>query len=481
MIKSLKIKRRLKNLASASTTEVAMSEFRSLEEIEQFVSNIQSNFDLFVDKFGALKELFLKHSAMNRISKTPYKERNPMVKAANTPAGPTLKKGTGQFTFDSKKRQETIDKYGKDIADKHGTFVRSLDPKASEKLKVNIAPHDIKDINSKFLDTDKMEEQYDHLSYAISGIRSRFKGDQKKAAKMLAETVKLQKAIRVELDKVYTFLEKIAKKIAPATFTKTISAIVEGITEQHTGTLFKKSGSKLYLVPVEKPSMSKTKAYDLKFMWYFHMKDMTDTEGFVDEDAYLVFTGVVDTEMMDMIMSVVFLNSFVAPAKAPIGRMVFTNAASGLSKANILIGQNLGIQELETAPLPDTKKGIQQTLKKSQYGDKVSVSTQGERIIVETSKDVKTKNEADLIYRTILMDLRDSFRTLTKTPSLNLRSKAPVPQANKRFQMEFFVAVPPGVKEKSIQLTSDGIDLLRRALPLTDDQIREIVRSLNYR
>lgn len=476
-IKSLRTINRLHKLTAATTTEVAMSDFRSIEEVREYVLKMAADFVLFSDSLRSLKELFLKHNVKNRISKTPYQLRNPLVKAA----GPTLLEGPDDFEFNSEKYKEDKQKYGKGAATRHKRFIGVLDKKP-DKLKVNIGPYDIDAISKGTLQTGQWEENVDALNFVLSLIRDKFRGD-KLAAPLLALVTKLQKSIRSKLDEKYEFMEKVGKKIAPPVFTRTIQGIIQALDGDYKGTLYKKSASKLYLVAIPKPNTEnpKVKKFDMKFMWYYRMDGLKDDAGFTDEKVYLVFTGIVDTDELNMVMSVVFLNSFVAPAKTPVGRLIFTNLTAGLAKAQILIGQNLHVQELETAPLPDTDVGIEKTIKDSTYANKISsISVKGERITVELNQSVASQKEADFICHGINIALNDAFKVLTKSTSTNLRTKLPVKQ-NGYYVMEFFMAIPPLLGEKGERLTLDGLDQLRRALPFEEHQLRDIVRTLNFR
>lgn len=474
MIKSLQIKQRIKNLAGADSMEVALADFRSLEEINEYLNTVEKNFQSFSDSFDSIRNLFIKKSAQNRIGKMPWKKNT--VESA-----PLVEDKDDLFSFDAEKVKKHIEKYGERPTKDQQKWINTLDREGTTKqvIPVKIIPHDYNTLKKNFLEIDKWEEQLDSLDSVVAMLATRFK-NHPEGRIIKKRTEKLIDDINKKVDKAYLFLEKTARKIAPPVFIDTVEKITEKLDKQFKGKLFEDSGESLYLTAVEKKVAGARKPkYDLKFVLYYRMENLKDESGAHDTDAVLIYVGVVDMDNLNMTMYVTFANDFITPSKVSFGRNLFVDAPSGYKKSLSLISANFDLHEIEKGPLPETRKNIKEFIKESDYKSYISgaeVDEKEEKIVVNFNNKVGDKNFRD-VYAGLAKELLMLFKALTKS-RINLRMR-PINADKKNKGVEYFITVPHG-SVKGERLDKLAMEQLKRVIPLTEDEIRTIIRMKNY-
>lgn len=465
-IKAVRIKKRLTNLASnGRVTEVAVADFRSLEEIRVFLFQIAKDLVDYENRVKSLKELFLKLNITNRINKRK-----------ETAAG-------SNFSFDAENVDQQIEKYGDQRIDQR--LLKVFDPGIAsddKKIPVKILPHDYQALRKNFMGVEDWYSKLESLSVIQALLHTNFKGA-KDVSQLNGMTDAFKKRIEKANAAAYAFLEKHAKKLAPAYYTDIVTEVVDKLEENYLGEYFEDIQVKTYLTADEKEvevesKSGKTKKitkYDLKFITYVKLVNLQDESGSIADEAYLMYLASVNMDTMKMTMYVTFANRFVSPLKVLYGRSIFHNVDSAWAHTSSILSTQFGLRKITQNPWPQTPKKMGDLVSNTNYGNSVSdvsINDQ-EELIIQFKPDVNSESKAATVGDKIRQEIQLYLTALVK----------------KRVPTQMRIDTSEGRWEAAISLGGSNLllrdekaerllfDKLRRmGIPLTEKEIRSFIR-----
>lgn len=496
-IKSLKIKRRMQNLATARTTEVAVADFRSLEEIKEYLKALSSEFVGFEKRVNSLKEFFLKHNAQRRINKTLQvlqKQRKEDMQAASVKKG----KETA-MDFDAEKFMKQYEKYGPGATGLDPQMLKTFDSTSDiddkKRVPVHIGSHDYQLIRKNFMGVEDWEEKLESLDVITALLKTKFKSVPGASAVQKMIDVMYGK-IDTTCQKAYKFLEKVAKQLAPAAFTDTLYSTLEKLEEKYEGKYFDSLDEpKIYLTADERTikktvttKSGKTKEvedvrYDLKFVAYVKLNELQDSSGSYEKDVYLIYIAVVDMERMMMTMFVTFSERFISPQRVKYGRQVFWNEDSCWRSTLATLVSGVGLKELKRMPWPEEKKGqYKQVIQQGKYGQFVSYISvdENEELVIDFNEKIKSQAQAKEIGDKIRQDIQLTLIAMTKQRvGTNFYISEPSGDDD-TYKAHISLEVPVGyVRDEKVERKIFE-RLQRLGIPITDEVYRQLVLLLNY-
>jgi len=472
-IKSLQIKNRISSLAnSKDTSKVVLAEFRSPEEVMEYIKSVNKSVDGFLSKIKTLKDLFTKYSAKSRISKRPWTRDKQTAGSKFKKIGMSFN-SEEKFDLDSIKRQSTT------------TVKDPRKPAGSSKITnitLKMLPTDLQKLNTK---TVELSDMYQHLEKLDSILASLSAGKYEYQVKQTLTTTALMKeanAVRKKtqsaIDAAEKFLSGVAKKNAPEIFTDTVEKCVNIVLDKYSDH-YTDFTENLYLTTVEStPPGAKKKKYDLKFVHYLNVE--LENDEIAAEDVFLVYTGIVDMDRQTLTMYVTFYNSFVPPDKVEFGRNLFSNANEAAAKSLALLATNAFEAELETVPLPQTNKKLIDALKKHPWIGMVSnIKVSNENIYVKYKSDVK-RVEIPPLEKQIVRDVAVLLYSLVpdkQKPKVKVKTYS---SGSRGHVSKIYLGIPTDKEGREGRIDALLLQKLRELFPFTDDQVRQIVRMVNY-
>lgn len=416
-IKSVRTVKRLRELVNSSTTDVANFNFRSLEEVQQFLKGITDKSKDFGKQLTELEKNF-EEAAL---------------------------KG-GRFTIDPGAKK---DKYK---------------PGSVKKNKPNFV-FDVAKLEKAFGVVDEIHDKVEALDAVINNLTLNFKGTTG-APKLISDAKKLRATLQAQLDKAYRFLTDTATKNEPEKFVKIVTTILDDVLSTFSED-YEKYKQTVYVVPYNKNGEDM-----VLFSRYVEFTNFTNDDGTVYPKVYLVFNCLMDSTGTQS-YSVNSFREFSPPGKVTRGAD-FTNAETGRIKAYIELEHHNFSAMIERLPVP----AEEHELKAVNWGvpkDWIKSVKVSENVIdfVFTSK-VNASNKEKALSQ-IMVDLKTFFSSRIKA------NIAPKPYKLARtFGAEFILTLPDNnAAKRQMRADAHSLNYLQNKLGLSDKQAVGLVKYLN--
>lgn len=414
-IKSLKTIKRLHALADASTPEVVNYNFRSLDEIKQFLKGLATKTKDFTKQFNDLKKQFTETSAI------------------------TIKKVSIKRDGDKKKSLDTD--------------------------KIEFVAPDLKRLRSSFKVVDQMHEKVEALDATIHSLMLNFKGVAGSQA-LINEAKRLRKSLQDQLDKAYSFLESVATKHEPKKFADVAKDITKDLFATFNG-MYETSTQKVYVTPYVKGENEK-----ILFTHYVDFKNFRNDEDQTIDHVFVVLSCVIDFEGNSTFF-VTSMQDFAPPGKFNLGQQ-FKTVQEGKTKAYIqLEAQNFSTL-LERTTIPATDNEIRDIDWNVPKGWIDWVKLEDNVIEVLFTKKVTEANR-DKAVQHVLLDLKAFFAGRIKAGVKHRSYKL----ADGRLGEEFTLILPDRKHMKQVRVSHEKLTMLKQKLGLSEKQAVGLVKYLN--
>lgn len=290
MIKNLRTKTALRVLATKSVTSVASYDFRSVEEINEFVKNLKADFEQDTKNFEVVKKVL---AATHKIAVTAVKIKE--LKTHSQPSGEAI------------------------------TFVKPNMDKLTKAFSV----------------VDKYQDKIDNLDSVINLLSLELKGE-RGAPNTLKELKALRATIKKKLDESYKFLSSLASNHEPKQFKDIVQSVHEKITKTFSE-LYEDEKQSVYLIPSDNNN--------LLIVHYIELKNFIDDDEFEHPSYYVVVSGLINTETGTASYYINTLQSFAQPGRFGNGIKV-TDKKDAATQALIML-EHAGFSSLiERTPIP---------------------------------------------------------------------------------------------------------------------------------
>ncbi len=419
-IKNVRTIKRLRGLVDSSTTDVANFNFRSLDEIQQFLKGASAK----VKDFGKQLDLL---------------ERNFEAAAIRGKIFEVDRNGT------SDKKKEY----------KPGSV-------AKDKPKFVF---DVAKLEKAFKIVDEIHDKVEAMDSVINTISLNFKGTTG-APKLIADAKKIRSAFQDELNKAYRFLTTTATKNEPEKFAKIVVYIMEDVLKTFSGD-FESYKQTVYVVPYTKGDRDL-----VLFSRYVEFTDFRNDDGTVYPKVYLVFNCLMD-DTGNQEYSVNSFRDFAPPGRLTRGAE-FTNKETGRIKAYIELEHHNFATMIERLPMPIEKQELQK-IKWGVRDDWIKSTEVSDNVIKVKFTSKVTKANKDEAVNQIFVDLKTFFSNRIKA---NVASKPY--NIGKLWGVEYILTPPANrAAQKQVRIDAHSLKYLENKLGMSERQAVGLVKYLN--
>ncbi len=416
-IKSVRIINRLRELVNSSTTDVANFNFRSLEEVQQFLRGVSDKAKDYTKQLNDLEKGFEEAAIRGAIFTVAPRAKREQYKPGS------VKKEKPNFVFDVKKLEKA------------------------------------------FSVVDEIHDKVEAMDAVINNLALNFKGVTG-SAKLISDAKKVRATLQGQLDKAYRFLTETATKNEPEKFSKIVTTILDDILKTFSED-YEKYKQTVYVVPAVRNGVDM-----VLFSRYVEFINFTNDDGTVYPKVYLVFNCLLD-EFGNQTYSVNSFREFSPPGKATRGAE-FTNAESGRVKAYIELEHHNFATMIERVPVPaegHELKAINWGVPKDWIK---SVKVEDNVIDFAFTQKVTSANKDKAIAQ-VMLDLKTFFSSRIKA------SIAPKPyKIGKNFGAEFILTLPDNnAVKRQMRADAHSLQYLQNKLGLSDKQAVGLVKYLN--
>lgn len=422
MIRNLRTTKTLAALARKRVSEVASFEFRSLQEIKDYIKNVEKESDQLIKKWDRTKKVLA--------------FTVDMVSAALN---------ITELTGPGRRASGNSGKVAK------GEPIKFIKP-------------NMKKLRDAFDIIDELHDKIESMDNIIARLQLDFKGE-----RGIAAVINESKAIRTRLQKksasAYSFLTSLANKHEPAFFADAIKYSVDGVVGLF-GKYFEKYAQTVYMTPQEHNGKS-----FVVISHYVELKDFVADDNFVHPNFYIVYSCVVDLDNQKVTYFVTTLKNFVPPGRYNYG-MTFKNKTEAKNNTLILLESEnfsslINRQHLPTPVVEKIKWTIPDTwIKKVRIDD--------DTVTFDFTKTVTDKNLQQALNK-ILVDLKTAVAPVSKKIIVKYRKY----RYRGAWTADFYLTAPDIHERKEIQIDARRARILKNQLGLTDKQITQLIKSIN--
>lgn len=416
-IKNVRTIKRLRELVDSSTTDVANFNFRSLEEVQQFLTGVAQKAKDFGKQLTDLENNF---------------------EAA------AIK--SGRFTIDPRAKKEGY-KPGS-VKKEKPTFV-----------------FDVTKLEKAFNVVDEIHDKVEAMDAVINNLALNFKGTPG-TPKLISDAKKIRTTLQGHLDKAYRFLTETATKHEPEKFVKIVTTILDDVLKTFNGD-YEKYKQTVYVVPFNKGGEGV-----VLFSRYVEFQNFANDDGTIYPKVYLVFNCMLDDQGNQQ-YSVNSFREFSPPGKATRGAE-FTNVESGRIKAYIELEHHNFSTMIERIPVPAEGKELQAV----NWGvpkDWIKSVKVEENVIDFRFTSSVTVDNKDKALSQLMVDLKTFFSSRIKA------NISPKPyKIGRTFGVEFILTLPDNnAAKKQMRIDAHSLKYLQNKLMLSDRQAVGLVKYLN--
>jgi hypothetical protein len=406
-------------MAIKSASEIAEHNFRSLEEMEDVLQEVEQD----VNDLGQLVDQYERKFAR-----------------AAAVAAPTEFKIVTQPT-------------GKRLQMKKGSPLPSL------KSWPKVAIPNLSQLKSNFTVVDELYDKLEVLQTLEGSLTANFKA-RHGAGKVLAGITRLRKVTESKIAKALRFLQNLATKHVPEPFTGLIDDTLQEVSVKVNYADYE---TFLYV--------HENEGGNFQFTAYIRLLSVQDEEGRAYPDLYLVFTcelrpNPANKKEVSLTYYVTVLHSFATPGKFSLGTEV-----DSVRGAVMVLGTQLELENFSNSlgvlPLPIDKK-----LTKDAFSvkDKIHSLEVDDSAMTFVLKSVVKTSEVNAIREQLYVEIRAMlFRFKAKLKMRQFKSES----GKTAIQFTFTNLAD------SSQVSLNDLDFLKTRLGLDDDKLRRVVKIIN--
>lgn len=418
-IKNLRTKKTLRILATKSVTSVALHDFNSVEEINEFARNVKSEFELENKKFDQLKKVL---AVSQRLTSSITKLRTKSTDA----------------------------------------------PKKSQDLKTEFVKPNMDKLKSAFEVVDKYQDKIDSLDNVINVLNLEFKGERGTPAS-LKQLKDLRGLIKKKLDTAYKFLSDLAKNHEPKSFRTLVDSVTDIVLETYRGQ-YSTPKHIVYMTP------QTVKGEDnLLISHYVEFKDF-EGDDFTHPTYYLVINGVVNLKSASINYYVNTLQSFSQPGRAGLG--VSVNDTKDAKQQALIMLDLAGFSSLvDRVAIPTDKEKLDRinwSVPKEWIKKNGIVLTDHDIITVAFTDKVTDKNIQDALNHFII-----DLKTAIIPSNFRMQVKNRKYKIGKTYVADFIFALPDAHQRKEIRLDATKVNALKNMFGISDKQAGELIKHFN--
>lgn len=462
-IQNLKTIRRFQDLAkTGDLTDVTSYNFRSLEEIKEYVNQVMKSAQDDIKDINDFKKLF-EPAAFRKlqmdyiVAAIKLKQSKKVVKAPAKPAIVKPLKGITTITQDSNAPVRTP----------------KAKVKEGEAIPVEFVGIEGKDLEKKFKAMDSLSTKIKSLDGLLVKIAYEHHDDPKMTGEITRYIKTKREALQKELVAAYAFLETTAKKTEPKQFKLPVKHIIEKVTETFKDS-FDSTTQYVYVTPKAVVDAGKKNVLFV-YNHYLEIKNFKMDNGDVYPKYFIVFTGIVNpvTKKMEMFFST--FTTYPQPGSfKPVHE--FTKESNGLRDLYIALDQENFSTFIERVPLEVTGPQLKKMKWNVPKGMIRSVTT--ELNIITFSLDPKLSKEAALNVRDVLS--ADLILQAVSENKNSLAIRGPYkPAGSNVWLIDFVFKRASHQFLKKIRVTHDQIDYFSNTWGLTRQKAADLVRNLN--
>jgi hypothetical protein len=419
-IKNLRTKSKLRSLATKGVTSVALHDFNSVEEINEFARNVKSEFESENKKFDQLKKVL---AVTHRII-------------------------TATIT---RLRTKSTDA-----------------PKKSEDLKTEFVKPNMDKLKSAFEVVDKYQDKIDSLDNVINVLNLEFKGERGTPAS-LKQLKELRGTIKKKLDLAYKFLSDLAKNHEPKSFRTLVDSVTNVILETYSGNY----GGVKHIVYMTPQTIKDND--NLLISHYVEFKDF-EGDDFTHPSYYLVINGLVNLKSASINYYVNTLQSFSQPGRAGLG--VAVNDAKDAKQQALIMLDLAGFSSLvDRVAIPTSKEKLDR-INWSTPSDWLKKG--GIKLI---DHDIITVEFTNKVNDSNIQDAMNHFITDLKTSiipnNFRMQVKKRKYKSGKNYVADFIFVLPDAHQRKEIRFDATKVNTLKDMFGISDKQAGEMIKHFN--
>lgn len=311
-------------------------------------------------------------------------------------------------------------------------------------------------LRSNFSVVDELYEKLEVLHTLEGSLKSNFKAKHG-AGSVLKGIERLRKVTEGKIATALRFLQNIATKHVPEPFTLLIEKTLDVLSKtiQH-------ESYETFLYVHENPNGN------FQFTAYIRLLNVSDEEGKVYHDLYLVFTCELTNLRKETTITyyVTLLHDFVTPGKFPPGTEIDSPKAAITVLGTLLELENFS-NSLGTLPMVTTNDVTKNSFSvKDKIHSFEADSHSWEFVLVKSLKDEK---EISKIVQQLYLEVKASMVRIK--PKLKVRTTKRGGSTVVQFTLTNLA--------DSSQVSVNDLDFLRTKLGIDDDKLRRIVRVIN--
>lgn len=439
-ITNLRTIRRFQEMAKSSDlTDVTLYNFRSLEEVKEYVNQLMKSADQDIKDINDFKRIFA--SEAERSLKVQA------IKAAVT------KIRTIKTEPDAKPAKVKL--------------------KEGEKVPVEFIAPPAKDLEKKFEALTRLQTKIESLDTIIYKVASEHHDD----PKMTGEISRYLKTRREKLQKAqkeaYAFLENVAKKTEPKQFRLLVRHLVNKVVTTYEDS-FDSYKEFVYLSPRKTSDEGKTQVLFV----YNHYLELTNFVNDLDQVSpkfYIVFTGEVNPTSNQMAFYFSTLKHYAAPGSF-VPEHPFTKEAKGWEALQISLEAENYSTFIERVPLDLTKRELEKTKWSVPKGLIRGMGVEQNVITFSLSPQVRDKTQALNIADVLNRELIEKVVPVTKG---HVARRVYKQKGTNVWVVDFVVLNPSRQHLKDIRLNQEQVDTFSIQFGWTPQRAAEFVRTFN--
>jgi len=307
----------------------------------------------------------------------------------------------------------------------------------------------VESLQAKLDILDNLQLQVDHL----------LKGEGSRVA--IGKNISTaRKLIEKKLDTAYNFLNTVGKKHEPEIFQTQTDEIISDITTRlYEEKVLGDHDVYVYLTTKDDDAGLTT----LYFSKYLALFDLKDDTGFVYDEYYIVFTGIVSPNA-ELNTYCTTLSKWIVPTKFKPGHE-FTNVKNGIAAVEGMLDLENFTHLVSGVPSPLSRGEINLDAKLVQ-----NVTVKGDIIHVA----LKPTKQLDAVVETVTKQLMAILSAKS-----DVRVKKRLERQSTNYVIHYRLLVPEDKEHRHKYVTTDKLALLKDRLGFDDDDIAKIVRLLN--
>lgn len=417
------VKRLAKLAATADTTSINDTSFRSPEEVKLFLKETIKNIDALFKELKDLRAKAAQQKVTSRLIKVVSASAPIVIDVDNTTL---VKKDTGP-----------------------GRKLDFVAPNAS--------------ILAKQYDViDKLHDKISQLETMTHILNHEFKGVTGSGG-LQREVKTLHKALSERVTKSMHQLSLLASKHEPKLF-QTITQHLSGTVKSTLKNMFTKATERAYATPYGEDGNQ------VLFTHYLEMDNVTDDEGYVHDKFYVVWSCLVSATGHAKFY-VTSLVKFLPPGRFSLG-VEFKDVSDGELQTYVELEHENFSTFVDRQPVPTTVQKLK-TVISVPKGSIQKAVIEDDVISFQLKSSIKSKDAAHAAANAILKELNSFFQTITKT-----KVKYRVYKEGSSWTADFVLTAPNRDELKKARIDATRAERLKDDLDLSADQLHEILKII---